>query len=185
MRFLIALVLITSACSKSDKQSGGSECDAAVARGVDETISKRRGNNAPPMTPEEAQVPQKLKAALAKSCVDDKWSAEVIKCFKTADDIATCKNQLTPEQRGAYTRAAMGVMQGARGMGGMPGHGMGGPGMGGPPPGAGMGGPPGAGMGGPPGGSPPSGSGDGSAAPAGSGAAPAGSGGSHVGSGAK
>ena len=156
MRFLIALVLFTTACKKESKTegaaAGGNPCEAAVERGVDQTINKRRGSNAAPMSPAEADVPKKLKVALAKSCVDDKWSAEVIDCFKTAEDIATCKEKLTPEQRGAYTRAAIGVMQGAAGSGGMPPHG--------------------GGMGGPMGGSapPPSGSGDGSAAP------PAGSG---------
>lgn len=158
MRFLIALVLITTACKKESKTeggaAGGNPCEAAVERGVDQTISKRRGSNAAPMSPAEADVPKKLKVALAKSCVDDKWSTEVIDCFKTADDIATCKEKLTPEQRGAYTRAAIGVMQGAAGSGGMPPHG--------------------GGMGGSMGGSapPPSGSGDAPPPPSGSGDAP-------------
>jgi hypothetical protein len=132
MRFLIALALFTAACKKEDKADpggavaiGSGPCEAAVARGVDQTISKRRGSDAPAMTPEEAEVPKRLKVALGKSCVDDKWSPEIIECFKTADDIATCKEKLTPEQRAAYSRAAMGVMQGARGSGGMPSsHGM-------------------------------------------------------------
>ena len=132
MRILIALVFVAS-CSKSEKKPEGapavSPCEAAVSNGVDKTIAKRRAGNAQPMTPQEQEVPKKLKIAFAKSCVDDKWSAEVIDCFTTADDIATCKDKLTPEQRTAYSRAAMGVMAGAGG-GGMPAHGTGG-GMGG------------------------------------------------------
>ena len=141
MRILIALVLVTTmACSK--KKEGGTAdnpCTAAVERGVDQTIAKRRAGNTQPMTPEEQEVPKKLKVALAKSCVDDKWAADVIDCYKTADDIAVCKEKLTPEQRAAYTRAAMGVMQGAGGSGGMPPHGMppGGGSMGAPPAGSG------------------------------------------------
>ena len=122
---IIAFVLFTAACkkdAKSEGAAGANPCDAAVERGVDQTINKRRGPDAPPMTPQEAEVPKKLKVALAKSCVDDKWSTEIIDCFKTADDIATCKDKLTPEQRAAYTRAAMGVMQGA-GAGQGSGHG--------------------------------------------------------------
>jgi hypothetical protein len=161
MRFLIALVLITSACSKKKTETAANPCDAAVERGVDQTIAKRRAGNTQPMTPEEQEVPKKLKAALAKSCADTKWAADVIECYNTADDIAACKDKLTPEQRAAYTQAAMGVMAGARGSAGP--HGMGGP------PGGSMGGPPGGGhMGGPPGGGS-------MGAPAGSGDAPAGS----------
>jgi len=169
MRTLITLVLVlsaTAACKKKEggTAAGGNPCDVAVARGVDQTISKRRGSDAPPMTPEEAEVPKKLKVALAKSCVDDKWTTEVIDCFKTADDIATCKEKLTPEQRAAYSRAAMGVMAGAggSGMGGMPPHGMGG--------GGGSGGSMGGGSMGGSGAQPTDGSGaaPGSAAPAGS-----------------
>ena len=110
MRFLIALVLITSACSKKKTEPAANPCDAAVERGVDQTIAKRRAGTAQPMTPEEQEVPKKLKVALAKSCADTKWGADVIECYKTADDIAACKDKLTPEQRAAYTQAAMGVM---------------------------------------------------------------------------
>jgi hypothetical protein len=137
MRILIALVLVsTMACKKKETAAADNPCAAAVERGVDQTIAKRRAGNTQPMSPEEQEVPKKLKVALAKSCVDDKWAADVIDCYKTADDIAVCKEKLTPEQRAAYTRAAMGVMQGARGSGGMPAHGMGGPpaGSGGAPP---------------------------------------------------
>ncbi|MDQ3338452.1 MAG: hypothetical protein M4D80_25070 [Myxococcota bacterium] len=143
MRFLIALVLITSACKK--KESAANPCDAAVERGVDQTIAKRRAGATQPMTPAEQEVPKKLKVALAKSCAETKWAADVIDCYKTADDIATCKEKLTPEQRAAYTQAAMGVMQSAGGSGGMPPHGMppGGMPSGGMPPGGGsMGAPP-------------------------------------------
>ena len=145
MRILIALVLVsTVACSKKKDGAGDNPCTTAVERGVDQTIAKRRAGNTQPMTPAEQEVPKKLKVALAKSCVDDKWAPDVIDCYKTADDIAVCKEKLTPEQRAAYTRAAMGVMQGAGGTGGMPPHG---------------------GM--PPGGTPTAGSGgEGSAAPA-------------------
>jgi hypothetical protein len=132
MRNLIVLVVMLAAvgCKKKEADGGGgaaakssTPCGAAVDRGVDQTISKRRGPNAAPMTPEEADVPKKLKVALEKACTDTKWSTAVLECFNTAPDIATCKEQLTPEQRGAYTAAAMSVMAGARGGGNMP-HGM-------------------------------------------------------------
>ena len=114
--------------------AAGNTCETAVAHGVDVTIVKRRQGNKQPMTPQEQEVPTKLKAALTQACNDDKWSKDVIDCFTTAEDIATCKAKLTTEQRAAYTRAAMGVMMaGGGGGGGMPPHGMGmgGNGMGG------------------------------------------------------
>jgi hypothetical protein len=142
MRNLILLVVMLAAvgCKKKEADGGGgaakssTPCGAAVERGVDQTISKRRGPNAAPMTPEEAEVPKKLKVALEKACTDTKWSTAVLECFNTAPDIATCKEQLTPEQRGAYTQAAMSVMAGARGTGGMPAHGMQSPAGGSAPP---------------------------------------------------
>ena len=132
MRILMVLLFVT-ACSKSEKKSE-SPCEAAAKRGVETTIAKRRAGNNQPLTPQEQEVPKRLAPALAKTCVDDKWSNEVIECFKTTDDIAKCKEMLTPEQRGAYTRAAISAMQGAGAMGGgMPPHG-GGAGTGGMPP---------------------------------------------------
>lgn len=129
MRNLIVLVVMLAAvgCKKKEGEGGGAAksttpCGAAVDRGVDQTIAKRRGSDAPAMTPEEAEVPKKLKVALEKACIATKWSSAVLDCFNTAPDIATCKEQLTPEQRGAYTQAAMSVMAGARGN--MPAHGM-------------------------------------------------------------
>ncbi|HLL21789.1 MAG TPA: hypothetical protein VK427_06650 [Kofleriaceae bacterium] len=189
MRTSLIAILFLAACSKSsdtNKSGGSSDCATAVASSVDKTIALRRGPNAPAMTAAEAEVPAKLKVALAKACTDDKWSAEVITCFKTADDMSSCKNQLTPEQRGGYTRAAMSVMQGAGGTGGMPGHGMGAPGGHGAPaggapasgPGAHGGGAPGSAGDGPAGGSSAAGGapdGAGSASPGSAGAGTPGS----------
>jgi small lipoprotein (TIGR04454 family) len=151
VRALTALVFVLALASCGKTKKEGNDCEGAVSRGVDQTIAKRRGSDAPPMTPAEQEVPPKLKAALGKLCVDDKWSKETIDCLKTAEDIATCKAMLTPEQRMKYGQTVMGVMTGSRGSGegmSMPPHAM-----------------------------PPStGSADGSAAPAGSAPAPAGSG---------
>lgn len=129
MKLVIAIALLAAACSKKDS-SGGSECASAVARGVEQTIAKRRGSNAGEMTPAEQEVPKKLEAVLAKSCTDDKWSKDVIDCFTTAEDIKICKEKLTPEQRANYTRNVMQVMMGSRPPGGG-GMGHGGPMMGG------------------------------------------------------
>lgn len=122
MRILIAIALFGAACSKKESTSSGSECDTAVARGVEQTIAKRRGSGAGEMTDADKEVPKKLEAVLAKTCTDDKWSKEVLDCFKTAEDIKICKEKLTPEQRANYTRNVMQVMVGARQQGGI-GHG--------------------------------------------------------------
>ena len=124
------------------------------------------------------EVSGALKQAMTNRCTEDKWSADVIKCYDSAssmEEIRSCRQKLPADQQQKLQAEEMQVMMkamgGPGGMGGMPGHpNMGGPGMPGAPGGA-------PDQNGAPTAVPPTGSATmGSAAPAaGSAAAPAGS----------
>jgi hypothetical protein len=63
------------------------------------------------------QMKPKMKAAMSKSCKDDKWSADAIKCIddaKTAEEMEKCEAKLTPDQKKNMDKA----MNDAMGMGG-------------------------------------------------------------------
>ena len=180
---LLITLSLFAGCKKGG--SAASQCSDAVSKGVDKMIAMRKqkldeqGSNLPPelkarmeeRSQKMGEVAGQLKQAITNRCTEDKWSADVIKCYGDAtsmEELRSCRQKLPQDQQTKLQADEMQVMMktmgGAPGMGGMPpGHeGMGGHGMGGP-----MGGP--GGMGGPP-------PAEGSAAapaPAGSAAAPA------------
>ena len=48
------------------------------------------------------QMKPKMKAAMSKSCKDDKWSGDALKCMddaKTMDEMEKCEAKLTPDQK--------------------------------------------------------------------------------------
>jgi hypothetical protein len=136
MKWLL-LCLLVGCGGKSDSPEAAADpkkaaCDSAITRGVDMTLERRiamtGGENSPNMKKLVDELKPKLKATLSELCVKDQWADSVVSCFQTASDIATCKNSLTPEQRGKYTSEMMRVMmaQGGPGMRGMrAGHGSG------------------------------------------------------------
>ncbi|MBA3393731.1 MAG: hypothetical protein H0T89_13875 [Deltaproteobacteria bacterium] len=125
---LLAALALAGGCSKKS-ESAKSDCAAAVEHGVDATIAKRRAamdesrkaKGMPPEAPDgsagaasQDAIPGKLKGVLGKLCVEDKWPADVVKCFRESPDIGKCKEGLTPEQRSRYSRETMQVMLGGR-----------------------------------------------------------------------
>jgi hypothetical protein len=63
------------------------------------------------------QMKPKMKAAMSKSCKDDKWSGDALKCMddaKTMDEMEKCESKLTPDQKKNMDKA----MSEAMGMGG-------------------------------------------------------------------
>jgi len=186
---LLLTLSLFAGCKKGG--SAASQCSDAVSKGVDKMIAMRQqkldeqGSAMPPelkarmeeRAKKMGEVAGSLKQAITNRCTEDKWSADVIKCYGGAasmEELRKCRQMLPQDQQAKLQAEEMQVMMKSMGggmgpgMGGMPpGHeGMGGPGMGGMPPGhEGMGGP---GMGGPP----PAGSAGSAAAPA---PAPAGS----------
>src|SRR3954462_13093687 len=97
----VALALV--ACSKKSASSSD-DCatviPAAVDRMFDATAAERQ--DAPKVALKaKLEMAPKLAAALTKSCNDDKWSAEVLACFRDAKSVGglqTCEAKLTPEQ---------------------------------------------------------------------------------------
>jgi hypothetical protein len=111
------------------KKKGGGDCDSTVNSAVDRMMEQQMKEGmkegGDKMTPEMKkmaedmanQMKPKMKAAMSKSCKDDKWSGEALKCMddaKTMDDMEKCEAKLTPEQKKNSDKA----MSEAMGMGG-------------------------------------------------------------------
>ena len=149
MKTMLALALALSLFG-CKKKSAASECSSAVSKGVDKMISMRKqrldeqGSNLPPelkarmdeRSKKMDEVSGALKQAMTNRCTEDKWSADVIKCYDSADSmeaIRSCRQKLPADQQQKLQAEEMQVMMkamgGPGGMGGMPGH----PNMGGMP----------------------------------------------------
>jgi hypothetical protein len=112
---LIGIAIAVLGCSKDKAPAAaGNDCESAIGKGVDQTIAKRRGSAAPSVDAVAAQVPMRLKTTLVKLCTEDKWSSEVLDCFRTTEDIKACKEKLTPAQRQRYSAEIVQVMLGGR-----------------------------------------------------------------------
>lgn len=87
MRTLLVLVVvvtgIVTGCKSKEPAATAKSCAAAVAK---------------------TALPSAQKADLEAACLETKWSSETLACFDTAKDPVTCKEKMSPEQRGAYTR---------------------------------------------------------------------------------
>ena len=153
---LIALTLFAG-CKKGG--SAASNCSEAVGKGVDKMIAMRQqklDEQGSALAPElkarmeerskkMGEVAGELKTAITNRCTEDKWSADVIKCYGNAgsmEELRSCREKLPQDQQAKLKSdemqvmmKVMGGMGGPPGMGGMPpGHeGMAGHGMGGAP----------------------------------------------------
>jgi hypothetical protein len=153
---LIALTLFAG-CKKGG--SAASNCSEAVGKGVDKMIAMRQqklDEQGSALAPElkarmeerskkMGEVAGELKTAITNRCTEDKWSADVIKCYGAAgsmEELRSCREKLPQDQQAKLKSdemqvmmKVMGGMGGPPGMGGMPpGHeGMAGHGMGGAP----------------------------------------------------
>jgi hypothetical protein len=154
---LIALSLFAG-CKKGG--SAASQCSDAVGKGVDKMIAMRKQKLeeqgsalAPELKARMEERSQKmgevagaLKTAITNRCTEDKWPADIIKCYGDAssmEELRGCRQKLPQDQQAKLQNDEMQVMMktmgggmgGPPGMGGMPpGHeGMGGHDMGGAP----------------------------------------------------
>jgi hypothetical protein len=115
--FVAALSLAAfSGCKKK-----GGDCKSTIDTAVDRLMSE--GMKDKNMTPDmkkqaEAMMKEmapKMKSAMTKSCTDDKWSADVLKCINDAKaeaDMDKCQKMLTKEQQANVEKAmseAMGM----------------------------------------------------------------------------
>jgi hypothetical protein len=121
MKHLILIAaLLFAGCGK--KSSSGPSCADAIDKAV----------AAMPGGPGGDEMKGKLRGIFTKHCTEDKWNADVIKCYANdAHDMQSmkaCREKLTPEQQQAVMSDVRATMMGAMGGGG-PMHG--GPAMGG------------------------------------------------------
>lgn len=87
MRALVACMLLLAAgCGKKEPAATPKACEDAIAH---------------------LDWPEPLKLALAKSCVDTKWSAAVLACVKDAPDLNSCKEKMTVDQRSFFVQIAL------------------------------------------------------------------------------
>jgi hypothetical protein len=123
--FVATLSLLAFAGCK--KKGGGGDCESTVNSAVDRMMDQqmKEGMKDKDMSPEMKKMAEdmvktmgpKMKAAMTKSCKDDKWSAEALKCIddaKTEKDFDGCEAKFTPEQKKNMEKA----MSEAMGMGG-------------------------------------------------------------------
>jgi hypothetical protein len=111
-------------------KKGAGNCADAIGKGVDTMMAAgaKRMENAPPdqkAKMDEAAV--KLKGVITNRCTEDKWSAEVVDCYASAqkrEDLRNCRAKLPPDSAAKLQKEEMDVMAGA-GFGGMRPHGMG------------------------------------------------------------
>jgi len=125
------LVLLVAALAACGSKKTGSDCDAAIGKGI-ENFTKGIKEHAPnPQVVERMMgMMDKLKGVLVERCKADNWSPEAVTCFTTVNnrkDMQGCQNKLTPEQSSKLTGEISQVMMSQGGMGqrmppGMAGH---------------------------------------------------------------
>lgn len=117
-RFAILFLLILAACNKRREVAVATsdECTAAMDRVVKQALDARRerlekvpSDKVPP-PPEPARAiadrAARTKTALVARCVDDRWSAAVVRCFLTANAVVDCERGLGKHQLAGYRTAS-------------------------------------------------------------------------------
>jgi hypothetical protein len=117
---MFMLVAMTSAPAHADCAS---TVNSAVDRMMDLQLTEGLDAEGSKVTPEMRkmaedmanQMKPKMKAAMTKSCIDDAWSSEALKCMDDAATMASmeqCESKLTPAQKKSLDHAmnvAMGM----------------------------------------------------------------------------
>jgi hypothetical protein len=129
----IILVALVAAAAGCGSKKAGSDCDAAIAKGVENfTKNIKEHTPNPQITERMIGMMDTLKGVLIERCKADGWAPEVVSCFTTVSnrrDMQACQSKLGPEQSSKLTAEISQVMmkEGGMGMGqrmppGMPGH---------------------------------------------------------------
>lgn len=146
---VIVVVVALAACGKKGDDAKGS----AGGGGATPACAAAAGKAVASLPPGgDPGVRTKLQDIYSKRCTEDKWSAEIIKCYESAAGMVglqACRAKLPPEQGQRLLAEIMAAMAAASGAGARPP--MGHPGGAGAPP---AGAPP---AGAPPAGAPPAG----------------------------
>jgi small lipoprotein (TIGR04454 family) len=129
----IVLVALLAAAACGGKKRSGSDCDAAIAKGIDNyaKVTKEQVRN-PQIVEQMMGMVSNLKGVLTARCKTDDWPAEVVSCFSavsTTQDMQACESKLSRDQQAKLNRELAPIARnaGAMGMGqrmppGMPGH---------------------------------------------------------------
>jgi hypothetical protein len=117
----IILVALVAAAAGCGSKKAGSECDAAITKGV-ENFTKNIKEHAPnpQITERMIGMMDKLKGVLIERCKADSWAPEVVSCFTTVNtrkDMQACQSKLGPEQASKLTGEISQVMMKEGGMG--------------------------------------------------------------------
>jgi hypothetical protein len=121
---LIVTCALLAGCGKQ-RGTDAETCATAAAKGVDALIVLARERAATAGLPDEIRratedrterferTAPRLKAVITTRCVDDKWSAEVVRCHAaigTPDDQRACRAQLTADQQARLQRDELDLM---------------------------------------------------------------------------
>jgi hypothetical protein len=131
MKTIVIVALLAAAAGCGGKKSG-SDCEAAIAKGMENASKVIKERMAPQIAERNMGVMDKVKGVLVERCKADGWPPEVVSCFTTVSgirDMQVCQGKLTSEQASKLTADLSKVMTGlgAMRMGehmppGMPGH---------------------------------------------------------------
>jgi hypothetical protein len=104
----MAMAAALTACGKKGGGASG-DCAAAVDHMMTVSVASMPKDMPEDMKKAMNDMIAKAKGAVTKSCVDTRWSAEVINCIKAAktdEEGRKCEESLTQEQRDAAKKAA-------------------------------------------------------------------------------
>lgn len=117
---LLFVVALLGACDKKRREAvvaTREDCAAAMDRVVKLALEARKErlekvpSDQPPPPPEPAKAiadrAERMKTALVGRCVDDRWSAAVVRCFTTANSIVDCERGLGKHQLEGYRAASL------------------------------------------------------------------------------
>lgn len=138
MKTLMSVVVVMAALGCGNKSSGDA-CSDAIAKAVDQMVGARKQMMDAVPADQKAkmeermkrmdQVTGKLKAAITHRCTEDKWSADVLDCYRNASsmpEMKACRGRLPAEASSKLQADEMQVMMtamGGEGGGMMPPHG--------------------------------------------------------------
>lgn len=115
MKTIVLVVLLAAAgCSKKT-----SDCDASINKGIDNFAASVKTESPNPQVQEtRLTVIGKLRGALTQRCMEDKWPAQVVSCFRTVvsmKDMQACQAKLGEAQRSKLLTQIRQVMMGSLG----------------------------------------------------------------------
>jgi hypothetical protein len=100
MKTSLAFVAVLAVAAVGCKKSGGgdADCTASVTKGIDQMAASRSGKDLrPEVKAKMDDFTSKMKGVVIQRCTEDKWPADVVKCFDTVasrPDMMKCQGML-------------------------------------------------------------------------------------------